>query len=80
VGHALTVRAWPLGDSGAGSCENIEGRLSGRPFCLTAGTGWCALSPSRRFLNAIGMDHVLTSITCFALVSGLVFLAARLED
>jgi hypothetical protein len=40
------------------------GRLSGRPLCLTAGTGWCAVSPSKRFLNAIGMDHVLTSITC----------------
>jgi hypothetical protein len=39
-----------------------RGRLSGRPFCLTAGTGWCAVSPSRRFLTAIGMDHVLTSI------------------
>ena len=34
-----------------------RGRLSGRPFCLPAGTGWCAVSPSRRFLTAIGMDH-----------------------
>jgi hypothetical protein len=40
--------------------QSERGRLSGRPFC--AGTGWCAVSPSRRFLTAIGMDHVLTSI------------------